>query len=70
MTSGMIWYPSLRIEAFIRVLRFERASKPRINRFAFQGQNSEYAFVNSPKWFASDESFKGFNAQGELSQSE
>ncbi len=66
----MIWYPSLRIEAFIPVLRYEWASKPRVNRFAFQGQHSKDALVNPPERFAPHKSLQGLNPQGELTQSE
>ena len=40
-----------------------------VDGFGFQGQDAEDAFVDASEGFIADESFKGFDAQGEFAQS-
>ena len=41
-------------------------SEPRVDRFAFQCQHAEYAFMGTAKRFFADKTFKSFEAQGKL----
>src|SRR5258706_13458870 len=45
-------------------------SEPRIDGLALQGENTKDTFVNTPEWFAFNESLKAFHAQGELTHCE
>ena len=47
-------------------LRDELASQPWIDRFAFQGEDAEDAFVDAAEGVASDESFEGLDAYLEI----
>ena len=40
----------------------------RIDRFAFQGQDAEDAFVDAAQGFVADEAVEGFEAERELAQ--
>ena len=52
-------------------LGFRRSGlQPRVHRFAFQGQNTEDAFMDSPQWFVADEAFQTFEAEGEFTEGE
>lgn len=42
--------------------------QPRINRFAFQGKNTEDTLVDPTEWFPIDESLQPFNPQREFTQ--
>ena len=44
-------------------------SETRIDGFGFQGQDAEDAFVDASEGFIADETFEGFDAQGEFAQS-
>jgi hypothetical protein len=43
-----------------------QASKPRINRLAFERQHSKDAFMHAPLQFTADESIEGLDAQREF----
>ncbi len=42
--------------------------EPRIDGLAFECEDAEDAFVYSSQWFAADESFECFDAEGELAR--
>ena len=51
-----------------QVLLAACVSESRIDRFTFQGQDTENAFVRPTKWFVIDEPFEAFDAQGKFPQ--
>jgi hypothetical protein len=48
--------------------RFDFVSQPRIDGFAFHGQDAEDAFMDSPEWLFAGESFQSLNSQGEFTE--
>jgi hypothetical protein len=44
----------------------DRVLETRVNRFAFQGEDAEDAFVNLAQWFVADEAFEPFYTEREL----
>ncbi len=42
----------------------------RIDGFAFQGEDTEDAFVDATKWFVFDEALQGFHAESEFAKGE
>jgi len=66
---GNLWKTSKRACGEIEEHRLKSVLQAGIDRFGFEGQDTEDAFVDTAEGFVAHEAFEGFDAQGEFAQS-